>query len=70
VLAWHQRRTALRLRSQAMTDELTGVANRRAVLSQLVPLLRGFRHGWINEIFNLVKIGMIKLWKHSALVIA
>lgn len=40
LLALHQRRMTLRLRSLAMTDELTGVPNRRAVLSQLVPLLR------------------------------
>jgi diguanylate cyclase (GGDEF)-like protein len=40
LLALHQRRMTLRLRSLAMTDELTGVPNRRAVLSQLAPLLR------------------------------
>jgi diguanylate cyclase (GGDEF)-like protein len=39
-LALHQRRTTLRMRLLAMTDELTGVPNRRAVLSQLEPLLR------------------------------
>jgi diguanylate cyclase (GGDEF)-like protein len=39
-LALHQRRTTLRMRVLAMTDELTGVPNRRAVLSQLAPLLR------------------------------
>ncbi|HKE93446.1 MAG TPA: diguanylate cyclase [Povalibacter sp.] len=38
-LALHQRRTSLRMRSLAMTDELTGVPNRRAVLAQLAPLL-------------------------------
>jgi len=38
-LALHQRRTTLRMRSLAMTDELTGVPNRRAVLTRLEPLL-------------------------------
>lgn len=38
-LALHQRRTTLRMRSLAMTDDLTGVPNRRAVLAQLEPLL-------------------------------
>lgn len=38
-LALHQRRTTLRMRSLAMTDELTGVPNRRAVLARLEPLL-------------------------------
>jgi diguanylate cyclase (GGDEF)-like protein len=39
-LAVHQRRTALRLKGLAMTDELTGVPNRRAVLGLLAQLLR------------------------------
>lgn len=39
VLVLHQRRTTMRMRSLAMTDELTGVPNRRAVLAQLEPLL-------------------------------
>lgn len=40
VLAVHQRRNSLRLRTLAMTDELTGVSNRRAVLTGLAQLLR------------------------------
>jgi diguanylate cyclase (GGDEF)-like protein len=38
-LALQQRRTSMRMRSLAMTDELTGVPNRRAVLGILEPLL-------------------------------
>jgi diguanylate cyclase (GGDEF)-like protein len=38
-LAWHQRRTTLRMRTLAMTDELTGVPNRRDVLRRLEELL-------------------------------
>jgi diguanylate cyclase (GGDEF)-like protein len=38
-LAVHQWRTTRRMRTLAMTDELTGVPNRRAVLSGLEPLL-------------------------------
>jgi diguanylate cyclase (GGDEF)-like protein len=43
VLVWlavHQRRSAQRLRALAMTDELTGVPNRRALLAMLAQLLR------------------------------
>ena len=39
VLALHQRRTSLRMRSLAMTDDLTGVPNRRAMLARLEPVL-------------------------------
>ncbi|HEY8509838.1 MAG TPA: diguanylate cyclase, partial [Steroidobacteraceae bacterium] len=39
-LAIHQRRTSDRMRRLAMTDELTGVPNRRAILAQLEALLR------------------------------
>jgi diguanylate cyclase (GGDEF)-like protein len=38
-LAVHQWRTTRRMRRLAMTDELTGVPNRRAVLRRLAPLL-------------------------------
>ncbi|HEY3784310.1 MAG TPA: tetratricopeptide repeat-containing diguanylate cyclase [Steroidobacteraceae bacterium] len=40
LLALYQRRSTLRMRYLAMTDELTGVPNRRAVLTRLEPLLR------------------------------
>jgi diguanylate cyclase (GGDEF)-like protein len=40
LLAVHQRRHALRMKSLALTDELTGVPNRRSVLTRLEPLLR------------------------------
>jgi diguanylate cyclase (GGDEF)-like protein len=39
-LALHQRRSTLRMRALAMTDELTGVPNRRSVLALLAQLLR------------------------------
>lgn len=39
-LAIHQWRSTRRMRTLAMTDELTGVPNRRAVLSRMAPLLR------------------------------
>lgn len=39
-LMLHQRRTSQRMKMLAMTDELTGVPNRRAVLLQLEPLLQ------------------------------
>ncbi|HKU16009.1 MAG TPA: diguanylate cyclase [Steroidobacteraceae bacterium] len=38
-LAVHQWRTTRRMRTLAMTDELTGVPNRRAVLTRLAPLV-------------------------------
>jgi diguanylate cyclase (GGDEF)-like protein len=38
-LAVHQWRSTRRMHTLAMTDELTGVPNRRAVLSRLAPLL-------------------------------
>jgi len=41
VLAIHQWRTTRRMHTLAMTDELTGVPNRRAVLSKLEPVLVG-----------------------------
>jgi diguanylate cyclase (GGDEF)-like protein len=40
-LAIYQWRTTRRMRTLAMTDELTGVPNRRAVLSRLAPLVEG-----------------------------
>jgi diguanylate cyclase (GGDEF)-like protein len=40
VLAVYLRRSALRMKSLALTDELTGVPNRRSVLSRLEPLLQ------------------------------
>src|SRR5262249_56980279 len=39
-LAVHQRRSTLRMRALAMTDELTGVPNRRDVLRRLEELIR------------------------------
>ena len=39
-LALYQHRSSLRMRFLAMTDELTGVPNRRSVLAQLEPLLQ------------------------------
>jgi len=39
-LVVHQRRASLRLRLLAMTDELTGVPNRRAVITLLTQMLR------------------------------
>ncbi len=39
VLAWHQRRSSLRMRTLALTDELTDAPNRRAVLAHLQELL-------------------------------
>jgi diguanylate cyclase (GGDEF)-like protein len=44
-LAVHQRRSALRMRYLALTDELTSVPNRRSVLSRLDPLLRDASEG-------------------------
>jgi diguanylate cyclase (GGDEF)-like protein len=38
-LAWHQRRSSLRMRALALTDELTEAPNRRAVLGRLQDLL-------------------------------
>jgi diguanylate cyclase (GGDEF)-like protein len=40
MLAVFQHRSTLRMHMLAMTDELTGVPNRRAVLNRLAPLLR------------------------------
>jgi diguanylate cyclase (GGDEF)-like protein len=42
LLAVFQYRTGIRMRSLAMTDELTRLPNRRAVLARLEQLLRGF----------------------------
>lgn len=39
VLAWRQRQTSTRMRTLAMTDDLTGLPNRRAVLARLADLL-------------------------------
>jgi diguanylate cyclase (GGDEF)-like protein len=39
VLAWRQRQTSARMRALAMTDELTGLPNRRAVLARLADQL-------------------------------
>ncbi len=44
-LAVHQRRSALRMKYLALTDELTDVPNRRSVLSRLDPLLRDPERG-------------------------
>jgi diguanylate cyclase (GGDEF)-like protein len=41
ILAVYQARTTRQMRHLAMTDELTGLPNRRAVLSRCEPLLRG-----------------------------
>jgi diguanylate cyclase (GGDEF)-like protein len=38
-LAWHQRRSSQRMRLLAMTDELTGLPNRRAVLARIPQVL-------------------------------
>jgi diguanylate cyclase (GGDEF)-like protein len=38
-LAWRQRRTSRTMRALAMTDELTGLPNRRALLARLAQLL-------------------------------
>jgi diguanylate cyclase (GGDEF)-like protein len=45
MLAVFQRRSTLQMRVLAMTDELTGVPNRRAVLRKLEPLLRHESNG-------------------------
>jgi diguanylate cyclase (GGDEF)-like protein len=39
VVAWRQRRTSISMRSLAMTDELTGVPNRRAALRRLANIM-------------------------------
>jgi len=41
VMAWRMRRATARMRMLAMTDELTGLPNRRAVLTRLRALLAG-----------------------------
>ncbi len=40
LLAWRQRQTSHRMRALALTDELTGLPNRRAVLARLDELLQ------------------------------
>jgi diguanylate cyclase (GGDEF)-like protein len=40
VLVLHQRRSTLRMRTLAMTDELTGLPNRRALLARLAALIQ------------------------------
>lgn len=44
-LAVYQRRSAIRMRTLALTDELTRVPNRRSVLTRLDPLLRDPEQG-------------------------
>jgi diguanylate cyclase (GGDEF)-like protein len=41
LLAWRHRRTSQTMETLAMTDELTGLPNRRAVLAQLAAVLAG-----------------------------
>jgi len=41
LLAWRHRRTSRTMETLAMTDELTGLPNRRAVLAQLAQVLAG-----------------------------
>jgi diguanylate cyclase (GGDEF)-like protein len=43
MLAWRHRRTSRTMQALAMTDELTGLPNRRAVLARLAELLDGGR---------------------------
>jgi diguanylate cyclase (GGDEF)-like protein len=43
LLAWRHRRTSRTMEALAMTDELTGLPNRRAVLAQLAQMLAGGR---------------------------
>jgi diguanylate cyclase (GGDEF)-like protein len=43
MLAWRHHRTSRTMRALAMTDELTGLPNRRAVLARLTELLDGGR---------------------------